>query len=80
MSVDEVKTIASKQTDRVRVKIRIAREAAGLTQVQLARITGIDVYGINRLENGTRLVKLVEVYAICVALGLNAMDFIGSRE
>lgn len=80
MSVDEVKAIANSQVDETRAKIRAARESAGLSQVQLARKTGIDVFGINRLENGSRLVKMVEVCAIAAALGLKVADLIMSNE
>lgn len=80
MSVEEIKVFANSQVDDTRAKIRAAREAAGLTQVQLARRAGIDVYGINRLENGSRLVKMIEVCAIAAALGLKVTDLIMTSE
>lgn len=51
-------------------RLRALRLAAGMTQSQLAKASGLDQSFISRLEHGTSDVKLSTMLAIAEALGL----------
>lgn len=57
-------------------KLIAARRAAGLTQVQLADVSGISQSHISHLENATWEPRLVTILALCRALGVSPTDLL----
>jgi DNA-binding XRE family transcriptional regulator len=57
------------------VLLKRAREAAGLSQPQLAERAGMNRFGIAKLEQGVREPTWQTVQAIASALGLSCRDF-----
>ena len=53
-----------------------AREAAGLSQDQLAKQLGWDQTYVSKIERGVRRVDVVELIGICEAIDLSAADFV----
>ena len=58
-------------------RIVVAREAAGLTQRQLAARSGIAQATLSRIEQGLRPAKVSEVLALAWALGCPASELMG---
>jgi transcriptional regulator with XRE-family HTH domain len=56
-------------------KLKRLREAAGLSQPQLAERAGMNRFGIAKLEQGVREPTWATVQAIARALGLGCQDF-----
>jgi len=54
-------------------RIRALRIAAGVSQSELARETGIDQPKLSRIEDGQRRIQAEELLAILQALGVDAM-------
>jgi len=57
-------------------RIRAARRAADVTQAQLAKRLGTDQSFISKYERGERRLDVIELRAICVALGISFHDFL----
>jgi len=57
-----------------------AREAAGVSQEELAKRIGWDRTFISKVENGVRRLDVVELLAICDALGINATEFVAKLQ
>lgn len=55
----------------VNISIRQIREAAGITQAELARRLGITQAAVARWESGRRQAKIATLHRIAEALGLN---------
>lgn len=60
--------------------LREARQGASITQVDLARKLGTDQSYVSKYERAERRLDVIEVRAICVALGVSFPDFIISFE
>jgi DNA-binding XRE family transcriptional regulator len=58
------------------VTLRIRRENAGLTQAQLAGLTGLAVSNISAMENGRRPVGLAVAKKLAEALGRPVAEFV----
>jgi transcriptional regulator with XRE-family HTH domain len=59
-------------------KLKAAREAAELTQEELARRSGIYVYGIAKFERGVREPTWPTVLKLAKALGVSVAAFEGA--
>ena len=57
-----------------------AREAASVTQVDLAGQLGTDQSYVSKYERAERRLDIIEVRAICKALGISFPDFVTSFE
>jgi DNA-binding XRE family transcriptional regulator len=57
-------------------KLIAARRAAGLTQVQLAEVSGISQSHISHLENATWEPRLATILALCRALSVSPTDLL----
>jgi transcriptional regulator with XRE-family HTH domain len=57
-------------------RLRELREAAGLTQPQLAERTGISTRQVSRLETGAQVATWPTVLALARALGVSCTAFI----
>ena len=58
------------QRERLGLRIRSLREAAGMNQVQLAELAGIQSSHLSRIEAGKYAVTFETVQAIAEALGM----------
>jgi transcriptional regulator with XRE-family HTH domain len=56
-------------------RLKGLREAAGLTQPQLAERAGMNQYGIAKLEQGVREPSWATVQALAAALGVSCEAF-----
>ena len=72
--------IAAEGKQVLRARVRVLREAAGLTQEALAQATGIGRVTIVRLENGKRAPKLSTLKAIARVLERPAEDLLAGPE
>jgi transcriptional regulator with XRE-family HTH domain len=55
----------------VGLAVRTAREAASLTQQELALLSGMHISSLSRSENGLRDFEFCEAAAVCDALNMN---------
>ena len=60
----------------LRIRLREAREAKGLTQVELAAKARIPQQTISRIELGSKLMNLNILHKIAKALGVKAADLL----
>jgi transcriptional regulator with XRE-family HTH domain len=61
-------------------RIRSVRRAADVTQARLAEKLGTDQSFVSKYERGERRLDVVELRAICVALGIDFVDFLSEFE
>jgi len=61
-------------------ELRRAREAAGLTQAEVAQRLGEPQSWVSRVESGETRMHLIEFRAYCRAIGINPVDFIANLE
>ena len=66
------------QRERLGLRIRSLREAAGMNQVQLAELAGMQPSHISRIEAGKYAVTFETVQAIAEALGMT-VDLVDPR-
>ena len=66
------------QRERLGLRIRSLREAAGMNQVQLAELAGIQSSHLSRIEAGKYAVTFEIVQAIAEALGMT-VDLVDPR-
>jgi len=60
--------------------LRSARQAANVTQVDLASRLGTDQSYVSKYERAERRLDVIELRSICTALGLDFTKFISSFE
>ena len=60
--------------------LKKAREAAGLTQVQLAEKLGQSQSFVSKVEVGERRLDVIQLRTICVALGTTLSEFVTKLE
>lgn len=59
--------------------IRTLRESAQLSQMDLARLTGLSLYAVQRIESGAELnPKLNTLRALATALGVSVGELVDS--
>ena len=75
----EVVPVWRQNRTRVGKRLRAIREAAGLTQIQLAATSGLTHEAISNLETGKRSPYAATVRALAQALGVEPKQFV-SRE
>jgi transcriptional regulator with XRE-family HTH domain len=75
MPVAMPKSVFTKRYKMFRDEIVKAREGAGLSQEQLAKRMGWDQTYVSKIERGVRRVDVVELIAICEAIGIDAAGF-----
>jgi transcriptional regulator with XRE-family HTH domain len=61
-------------------RIRSARRAADVTQAALAKKLGTDQSFVSKYERGERRLDVVELRAICLALGIDFVNFLSAFE
>ena len=60
--------------------LREAREAAGLSQVELAKQLRQSQSFVSKMESGDRRLDLVQLRTVCTALGLTLPEFVSRFE
>lgn len=58
-------------------RVRIRRQALGITQERLAEMVDISPSFIGHIERGTRKLSVETLYSLCVALGVSADYLMG---
>ena len=56
------------------------REAAQVTQVELAKRLKMDQSSVSKMERGVRRLDLVELALLCKALGVSMSEFVAEYE
>ncbi len=74
------KSIATKDYRLFLRRLRDARRIAGMTQVELASRLGEPQSFISKYERGERRLDLLEVRAICDAMGVSFVDFVSDLD
>jgi transcriptional regulator with XRE-family HTH domain len=65
---------------RICAALRDTREAAGLTQSELAQRLGVAQSYVSKVENGDRRIEVAELLLICAALGVPIVTFLKRIE
>ncbi|MFJ7619806.1 helix-turn-helix domain-containing protein [Rhodococcus erythropolis] len=60
--------------------IRAAREKSGLSQVELAAVTGISRHTLSRLENGAGDLIMSRFWDLAIALGTTPADLMAQAQ
>ena len=60
--------------------VKRVRQEKGLTQEQLAELSGFSQQYISGLEQGQRNPTVVSLYELATALGVSHMEFVRSAE
>ena len=61
-------------------RIRAVRRSADITQEDLALRLGTDQSFISKYERGERRLDVVELRAVCIALGVDLLSFLADFE
>ena len=60
--------------------LRAAREAAGLTQAQVAQKLRLYASFVSKLESGERRIDVIELARFCELYGVTLVEFLESAE
>ena len=60
--------------------LRETRTAAGVTQVQLAKMLGQSQSFVSKYENGDSRLDILQLRTVCATLGLPLADFVARLE
>lgn len=83
MPLANVRMDKSIHTDEYRVLLELlreARQAAQLTQVELAERLGQSQSFVTKIETGDRRIDLIQLRTICVALGTTLPELVEKLE
>lgn len=70
------KSIYTKEYSLFLEQLRKAREEKGLTQTEVAERLGQTQSFVSKVERGERRLDIVELRALCIAIGLSLADFV----
>lgn len=74
------KSVVSKGQKVLLACLKEAREASGLTQIDLANRLGMTQSQVSKCERGERRLDLIELKAWCEALGTKLSTFVRTFE
>lgn len=74
------KSIYSREYALFLEQLRNAREIKGLTQTQVAERLGQTQSFVSKVERGERRIDIVELRAICSAIGIGFTNFVSHME
>lgn len=74
------KAIYSRESKAFTAALRAAREAAGLTQVELAKKLRITQSYLSKVERGERRLDLMQLRQFCTAMGVSLTGFVADFE
>jgi len=75
-----VKSLSSKEGEKLTALLRSIRSEAGLTQSDVAGKLELPQSFVSKYESGERRLDLVELSRICKALGISLGDFVRRFE
>lgn len=61
-------------------RLKAARKAKGLTQVEIAAILGVTQGSYQRMETGNHDLKMSTIYQLCKTLNISADWLLGLKE
>jgi transcriptional regulator with XRE-family HTH domain len=70
------KSVFTKRYKIFRDELESARREAGLSQEQLAKKVGWDQTYVSKIERGVRRLDVIELIAICEAVGIDPAKFV----
>lgn len=68
----------TRQYERLTKALRAAREAAGLTQAEVAEQLGVYASFVSKVESGERRIDVVELSHLCRVYGVELVAFLRS--
>jgi transcriptional regulator with XRE-family HTH domain len=74
------KSIGTPEQKRLLALLRQVRLDAGLRQVDLAERLGQPQSFVSKYESGERRLDLLELYQVCVAVGISLSNFVRKFE
>lgn len=74
------KTLYRPENTVLRNQLRSARQAAGLTQVDLSASIGKSQTFVSDVERGVRRLDTIELWEICRAMGVDLTEFIAEFQ
>ena len=74
------KSIYTREYTLLLEALRSTREAAGLTQLEVASKLAVTQTFVSKCERGERRLDIIELRAWCDALGISISDFISRLE
>lgn len=74
------KTLYRPENAVLRGQLRLAREAAGLTQADLSGAIGKSQTFVSDVERGVRRLDVVELWEMCRAMGLDLTEFVSEFQ
>ena len=74
------KNLYTERQDALLKLLRASREQAGLRQEDVAERLGRPQSFVSKYESGERRLDVLELYDVCVALGVSLSDFVLSLE
>ena len=74
------KTLYRPENTVLRNQLRSARQAAGLTQVDLSASIGKSQTFVSDVERGVRRLDTIELWEICRAMGVDLTEFIANFQ
>ncbi len=74
------KTLYRPENTLLRNQLRSARQAAGLTQVDLSAAIGKSQTFVSDVERGVRRLDTIELWEICRAMGVDLTEFIAEFQ
>lgn len=72
--------VSRQERRRLGLLLREARAEAGLQQADLAARLGVPRAVLSKMEGGHRAVEVLELRAVCAALGLSLEEFVRRLE
>lgn len=75
-----VRSPAVSTQDRLQLLLRQVRSEAGLTQTDVAERVGQPQSFVSKYESGERRLDVLELRAVCSAMGVPLVDFIRRLE
>jgi len=66
-----LKSLHTQRSQHLRAELRAAREAASITQQDLAQRLGVPQSFVSKYESGERRLDVIELLEVCEALGLD---------
>lgn len=70
------KTIHSREYATVLRLLKTQRRDSGTTQIELAKRLGLTQSQVSKIERGEKRLDIVELRAVCGALGLGLAEFV----
>lgn len=74
------KTLYRTENSVLRAMLRVAREQAGLTQVDVSKTIGKSQTFLSDVERGVRRLDVIELWEICHAMGVDLSGFVAQFE